>query len=252
MPEYNIFVKKIHKDVRPKEFHDFFSKYGNIVSAKLVEDDEGDTVGCGFVLYDSVEAAKTAIKEANNFEWKGKKIYVGQFIKNRPKKQPQFNTVYVKNLPKKLSQDDIRKMFSTYGEIQSVFVKQTDQSIIDKLPENKRAHILNHQFAFITFKDPQSSMRLVDEFPYIRQSDKEFNANLKRIVEAARKTGQVQERHLHRFAAYLIEEKENDWSAVLNNKAQLEETIQAFNKHLAENDDNYIVKDKTDRIECCQ
>ncbi len=100
MPEYNVFVKKIHKDIKPKEFHDFFSKYGNIISAKLVEDEEGDSIGCGFVLYDSVEAAKSAIKEANNFEWKGKKIYVGPFIKNRPKKLPQFNTVYVKNLPK--------------------------------------------------------------------------------------------------------------------------------------------------------
>jgi polyadenylate-binding protein len=100
MPEFNVFVKKIHKDIKPKEFHDFFSKYGNIISAKLVEDEEGDSIGCGFVLYDSVEAARSAIKEGNNFEWKGKKIYVGPFIKNRPKKLPQFNTVYVKNLPK--------------------------------------------------------------------------------------------------------------------------------------------------------
>ena len=100
MPEYNVFVKKISPDVKPKEFHDFFSKYGNIVSAKLVEDEEGDSIGCGFVLYDSSESAKQAIKEANNFEWKGKKIFCGQFIKNKPKKAPQFNTVYVKNLAK--------------------------------------------------------------------------------------------------------------------------------------------------------
>lgn len=99
-PEFNVFVKKLSKDVKPKEFHDFFSKFGNIVSAKLAEDDEGDNIGYGFVLYDNEEASKNAIKQGNGLEWKGKKLFVGQFIKNKPKKIPQFNTVYCKNLDK--------------------------------------------------------------------------------------------------------------------------------------------------------
>lgn len=99
-PEYNVFVKKINRSVLSKEFHDFFSKFGNIISAKLVEDDEGDPVGYGFVLFDSEEGAANSIKEANGIEWKGKPIYVGRFEKQRPKKAPKFNTVYVKNLPK--------------------------------------------------------------------------------------------------------------------------------------------------------
>lgn len=98
--DYNVFVKKLSKDTTHKEFHDYFSKFGNIVSAKLVEDDEGDVVGYGFVLYDASDAATKAISEGNGAEWKGKNIYVGQFIKNKPKKVPQFNNVYVKNIPK--------------------------------------------------------------------------------------------------------------------------------------------------------
>lgn len=85
-------------------------------------------------------------------------------------------------------------MFSTYGEISSVFIKPTDAASIVKLPENKRTHILNHQFAFLTFKDPQASMRVVDEFPYLKQNDKKFNDELKNIVEVARKTNEVEER----------------------------------------------------------
>ena len=42
-PEYNIFVKKIDKTITPKEFHEYFAKFGNIVSAKLAEDGEGDS-----------------------------------------------------------------------------------------------------------------------------------------------------------------------------------------------------------------
>jgi len=50
----------------------------------------------------------------------------------------------------------------------------------------------------------------------------------------------------------LIEDNEKEWSNILNDKVKLTESITAFKKHLTENDDNYIVKDKTDRLECCQ
>ena len=51
--ENNIFVKKIPKEVTAKEFDEYFRKFGNIVSAKLAEDEEGESMGYGFVLYDS-------------------------------------------------------------------------------------------------------------------------------------------------------------------------------------------------------
>jgi len=100
LPEYNVFVKKIATTVTSKEFHDYFSRYGNIISARLVEDEDGDVVGYGFVLYDKPESATLAIREGNNSELKGKKLCVGQFLKNKPKKAPQYNNVYVKNIPK--------------------------------------------------------------------------------------------------------------------------------------------------------
>lgn len=99
-PDFNVFVKKIPKTVTCKEFHDFFSKFGDIISAKLVEDEEGEVIGYGFVLFNNSESAKLAIREANNKELKGKPLFVGPFVKNRPKKPPVFNNVYVKNIPR--------------------------------------------------------------------------------------------------------------------------------------------------------
>jgi len=253
MPDFNVFVKKIHKDVKPKEFHDFFSKYGNIISAKLVEDEEGETVGYGFVLYDNAEAAKKAITEGNGFEWKGKKIYCGTFQKSRPKKAPQFNTVYVRNLDKGMSQDEIKKMFSVYGEILSVFIKESDPKMLEKLPEEKRKHIMDHQFAFITFKDPNSASRVVNELPYLKNKNKKHNEEITKIVETTKKmTTELEDRFLYKFAAYLFDDNEKDYSTIISDKTKLAESIQAFKKHLSENDDNYIPKDRTDRIECCQ
>jgi polyadenylate-binding protein len=100
--DFNIFVKKIAKNVSPKEFYDYFSKFGNIVSSKLVEDDFGESVGYGFIQFDNENSSTMAINQAHLSSLKGKALYVGKFIKNKPKKQPQFNTVYVKNIPKVL------------------------------------------------------------------------------------------------------------------------------------------------------
>jgi len=238
--------------VTPKEFHDYFSKFGNIISAKLTEDDEGDNIGYGFVLYDSEEGARKAIQEGNNVEWKGKKIFVGKFIKNRPKKPVQFNTIYCKNLEKGLKVDEIKKLFVNYGEVLDIFVKQTDPKLLEVLPENKRKVILDHQFAFITFKEPKAAMRVVDEFPYLKLKNKEYNNELLRVVEILRKAGVVEERHLYRFACYLIENENKEYSNILTDKSRLTTTTESFKKHLIEYDDNYITKDKADRLECFQ
>lgn len=188
-PEFNIFVKKLNKNVTGKEFHDYFSKFGNIISAKLVEDDDGEVVGYGFVLFDNEESASKAIKEANGIDWKGKPIYVGRFEKNRPKKSPQFNTVYVKNLPKNYSQEDVKKIFSAYGEILSIFMKSTDPNLVEKLPEEKRKSILEHQFAFITFKDFSAAGRVVNEFPYLKPGDNAYNQDITSIADITVKSG---------------------------------------------------------------
>jgi len=101
-PNFNVFVKKIAKGVNSKEFHSFFSKYGNIISARLVEDEDGEVIGYGFVQYDNPDSANIAIREGNDIEWKGKNLFVGQFLKNKPKRVAQFNNIYVKNIPKVL------------------------------------------------------------------------------------------------------------------------------------------------------
>lgn len=93
-------MKRVPNGVTGKEFHDFFTKYGNIISAKLAEDEDGDAKGYGFVLYDSTQAAENAVAQANDFVWKEKKLYVGKFIKNKPKLEHSFNNIYVKSIPK--------------------------------------------------------------------------------------------------------------------------------------------------------
>jgi polyadenylate-binding protein len=248
--DYNVFVKKINKNVTHKEFHDYFSKFGNIVSARLVEDEDGEVLGYGFVLYDNPEASALAIKESNGAEWKGKNIFAGQFIKNKPKKVPKFNNIYVKNIPKLWTRDQINSYFSRYGELGSTLIRDPDPTNLEKLPEGKRNQILSHKFAFICFKEFEAASRAVNQIPFLKIHDNEYNQELARLVELLNKNG-VEERDLYRGAAYIIENVEN-YKNIFGDQNLLDESLEAFRKHLKENDDTYVVKDKDDRMDCCQ
>ena len=250
-PEFNIFVKRIPKGIDAKEFHDYFASFGTIVSAKLAEDDDGEAIGYGFVLYDSEEGAKKAIAECHDKKWKDKVLYVGQFEKNRPKKPVQFNNIYVKNIPKEWSDDDIKKYFEKYGEILSMITREPEEGRLNpELPKEKKEQILKHKYAFVCFKKLDGpALHAVNEVPYYKLNNKTYNDTIDKIVKVLEKEG-IEEDKRNKCACYIEENELTE--KVLNDEKELKDAITAFNKMLSENDGMYFIKDKTDRLECCQ
>lgn len=245
--KFNIFVKKIPKTVTHREFHDYYNKFGSIVSLKLAEDEEGESMGYGFVMYETEEAADKAIKETNEVEFHGKKLYVGRFIKNKPKRPIEFNNLFVKNIPKEYSEDKVKAIFSKFGELGSCLIKKPKTEIDNKLPEEKKQQIMAHQYGFICFKKADSAMKAMSEVPFFKLNDTKYND---RLVSLAKKAGDaIPEEQKYRFAVYLIENYENPEKTV---ESELQEAAVKFSNLLKEFDGNYIIKDKTDRFECCQ
>lgn len=70
----NLFVGNLDKEVDEKLLYDTFSRFGPVISAKIMTDPEtGQSKGFGFVTFDTFEAADLAIETMN-----------GQFLCNRP------------------------------------------------------------------------------------------------------------------------------------------------------------------------
>ena len=248
--ENNIFVKKIPKNVSQKEFHEYFSKFGNILSSKIAEDEEGESMGYGFVLFDSEEGAKNAIKECNGKDWNGKKLYVSQFIKNRPRKPLRFNNVYVRNIPKKWSENEVKKYFSKFGEIGSMLVREAEKDKLKKeLPEEKKRQILDHKFAFVCYKSLDGPAdKAVSKVPYLKLLDEKYN---KKIEEIAKKVNSfdVKEKDIYKCACYILD---NDLEEKSKEKENLEKIINKFNEIMKENDGVYKAKSQENRLYCCQ
>lgn len=124
----NVFVKNLDRTISSRALYDIFSAFGNILSCKVVQDENGASKGYGFVHYETQEAANRAIEHGNGMHLNGKKVYVGGFIPRRERAANPilFTNVYVKNFGEDFTDTDLRKLFEKYGRITSCTVARDD------------------------------------------------------------------------------------------------------------------------------
>lgn len=153
----NIFVKSLDKSIDNKTLYDTFSQFGNILSCKVAMNDSGQSLGYGFVHFETAEAASEATNKVNGMLLAGRKVYVGKFLNKREREaagqiNKSFTNIYVKNLDDSMCDDEkLRDLFAPYGGITSVHVP------LDNETGGARG------FAFVNFSDPEMAARCVDE-----------------------------------------------------------------------------------------
>lgn len=64
-PNNNIYVKNISNFATPRQVYEYFSKFGEIISCKIPENDQGEHLGYGYINYTNTESAKNAIDSEN-------------------------------------------------------------------------------------------------------------------------------------------------------------------------------------------
>ncbi|XP_038207972.1 polyadenylate-binding protein 1-A [Zerene cesonia] len=148
----NVFIKNLDKSIDNKAMYDTFTAFGNILSCKVAQDENGASKGYGFVHFETEEAANKSIEKVNGMLLNGKKVYVGRFIprKEREKelgeKAKLFTNVYVKNFGEDFSDEMLKDMFEKYGRITSHKVMYKDDGS-------------SRGFGFVAFEDPDAAER---------------------------------------------------------------------------------------------
>jgi RNA recognition motif-containing protein len=84
----NIYVSNLGFNVQDEDLKEFFTPYGEVVSARIITDKEtGRSRGFGFVEMSDDTAAKKAIEELNDATVEGRNIKVTEA---RPKEDKPF------------------------------------------------------------------------------------------------------------------------------------------------------------------
>uniref|UniRef100_A0A8C6LGV8 Polyadenylate-binding protein 1 n=1 Tax=Nothobranchius furzeri TaxID=105023 RepID=A0A8C6LGV8_NOTFU len=181
----NIFIKNLDKSIDNKALYDTFSAFGNILSCKVVCDENGSK-GYGFVHFETHEAAERAIEKMNGMLLNDRKVFVGRF-KSRKEREAElgarareFTNVYIKNFGEDMDDEKLKELFGKYGPALSVRV-MTDEGGKSK------------GFGFVSFERHEDAQKAVDDM-----NGKELNGR-QVYVGRAQKKGERQNELKRKF-----------------------------------------------------
>ena len=146
----NLFVKGISPDAQPRQIYELFAKFGEIISCKICENEDGDLLGYGYINYYDLDSAKNAIENLNKTKFLDSVLEVEHFQrKNERLQAPQENcTLYIKNIPEKYTNlEELKKLFSKFGKI-----------TFSKIYKDNERY-----FAIIMFSDADSANKAKEE-----------------------------------------------------------------------------------------
>uniref|UniRef100_A0A672JDX1 Polyadenylate-binding protein n=1 Tax=Salarias fasciatus TaxID=181472 RepID=A0A672JDX1_SALFA len=151
----NVFIKNLDKSIDNKALYDTFSAFGNILSCKVVCDENGSK-GYAFVHFETQDAADRAIEKMNGMLLNDRKVFVGRFKSRKEReaelgaKAKEFTNVYIKNFGDDMDDDKLKELFDKYGKTLSVKV-MTD-------PTGK-----SRGFGFVSYEKHEDANKAVEE-----------------------------------------------------------------------------------------
>ncbi|CAH2016072.1 unnamed protein product [Acanthoscelides obtectus] len=189
----NVFIKNLDRSIDNKAMYDTFSAFGNILSCKVAQDENGQSKGYGFVHFETEESANKSIEKVNGMLLNNKKVYVGRFIprKEREKelgeKAKLFTNVYVKNFGEDVTEEQLRTMYEKFGKITSL-------KIMNKEDGKSKG------FGFVAFETPEAAEAAVEAL-----NGKELVEGKPLYVGRAQKKAERQQELKRRFEALKME-----------------------------------------------
>lgn len=126
----NIYVKNLDLSIDSKTLYDTFSVFGDILSCKVVTDENDKSLGYGFVHFENDDAAKTAISTVNGKMIANQVVSVQPFKsrKEREGVDQKFTNIYVKNLPADCTLDKLKAYFGKHGKVTSAFMPMDEKN----------------------------------------------------------------------------------------------------------------------------
>lgn len=151
----NVFIKNLDKSIDNKALYDTFSAFGNILSCKVVCDENGSK-GYAFVHFETQDAADRAIEKMNGMLLNDRKVFVGRFKSRKEReaelgaKAKEFTNVYIKNFGDEMNDERLKELFDKYGKTLSVKV-MTD-------PTGK-----SRGFGFVSYEKHEDANKAVED-----------------------------------------------------------------------------------------
>ena len=192
----NVFIKNLDKSIDNKALYDTFSAFGNILSCKVVCDENGSK-GYAFVHFETQEAADKAIEKMNGLLLNDRKVFVGRFKSRKEReaelgaKAKEFTNVYIKNFGEEVDDGNLKELFSQFGKTLSVKVMRDSSG-------------KSRGFGFVSYEKHEDANKAVEEMNGKEMSGKAIfvgraQKKVERQAELKRKFEQLKQERISRY-----------------------------------------------------
>ncbi|KAF4551023.1 DNA repair metallo-beta-lactamase-like protein [Elsinoe fawcettii] len=128
-PSKILYVGNLFFDLTPEKLKAAFEPFGNVVNCKIVTDSSGLSKGFGYVEFDDVNDATTAIKELDQTELEGRRMAVQYHVRRmrtqaRPASasHPPSKVLFIGNMSFQMSDKDLNDLFRSVQNVLDVRV----------------------------------------------------------------------------------------------------------------------------------
>ncbi|EOY14403.1 hypothetical protein QUC31_000023 [Theobroma cacao] len=162
----NVYVKNLSESTTDEDLKTIFGEHGEITSAVVMRDADGKSKCFGFVNFENSEDAAKAVEALNGRKFEEKEWYVGKAQKKSEREHElkarfeqtmkeaadkfQGVNLYIKNLDDSIGDENLKELFSEFGNITSCKVMR-DPSGISK------------GSGFVAFSTPEEASRALAE-----------------------------------------------------------------------------------------
>ncbi|CAF1451627.1 unnamed protein product [Rotaria magnacalcarata] len=190
-----VLIENLDKNIDNESLYNTFSAFGNILSCKIMTNENGQSKGFGFVHFETQEAADSAIIKVNGMLLADKKVFVGRFMSRDQRTDPRgprkFTNIFVKNFGDQLDEEKFRELFSKYGKITDL-----------KLVTDDSGH--SKGFGFCSFDTPEEAEQAVENLNGFTVGDKQlyvgrFQEKNERLSEVKRKKDLKRQERLNKY-----------------------------------------------------
>ena len=200
----NLYIKGIPKTTSPREVYEYFSKFGDIFSCKVSEDDFGNHNGYGYITFYRNEDAEKAIEES-----KGKSIFnsnnveISHFQRRNERmannNENNRDKIYINNLPEKYEISELNELCKEFGNVESCNI------YLDKICQN---------FGIVKFSNEKEAQ---DAKTKLDGKEIEKNGIKKKLIVKSYQTQFEQKQFMMNYYSIKSHEQKGNCNLILKN-----------------------------------
>ena len=149
----NIFIKNIPPSVDASQLEDLFRCFGKILNSKVSYDENNQSRGYGFIMFEKKEEADLAVAKGNNAQVLNSILTVLHFVPKELRAN-HYTNVYVRGFGEKFSEEELVGVMRGYGEVVSAVVSRNQMG----------------DFGFVCFQRGESAEKAISELHGKRDS----------------------------------------------------------------------------------